>query len=128
MNAVNAFYTEYGKYPLAGTIDTTLRTEQALPNNAIYFTDSARTDCGVNVVPTYAQYPADRFHFATDVKTCGKPAIRNRDADRSTNCRPILCTIPWGTHNQIRGSTSTGDYAIGATYRLVRGQPPYTWQ
>ncbi len=61
VNAVNAFYTEYGKYPLQRQRQTRPMDPEELPTDDNYFMRSARSRAA-DQCQRRRQYPADRFH------------------------------------------------------------------
>src|SRR5207244_3817931 len=105
VNAVNAFYTEYGKYPISTTIDTTFGPGGTPTTNETLFTELRGCTAVTGSCPAAATINTRQIVFISppDVKNSASPrsgigiAVANRGQYFD----------PWGTNYVIR---IDGDY------------------
>jgi prepilin-type N-terminal cleavage/methylation domain-containing protein len=96
VNAVNAFYTDYGKYPISGTTDVTFGPGGGTTNNVLF---NELQGC-----PTTGTLPPTCSGYSTlnprQVAYFSPPTVKNPSAPRSgigTTTGPGQFFDPWGT-------------------------------
>jgi prepilin-type N-terminal cleavage/methylation domain-containing protein len=100
VNAVNAYYTEYGKYPLSITADTTYGPGATLPTNETLFTELRGCTAAAGSCPGAASSNPRQIVFISP------PDVKN-----STNPRSGIGIVtankgqyfgPWGSNYAVR--------------------------
>jgi prepilin-type N-terminal cleavage/methylation domain-containing protein len=104
VNAVNAFYTEYGKYPISTTIDTTFGPGGSPATNETLFTELRGCTAAAGSCPAAATINTRQIVFISP------PDVKNATSPRSgigTATGKGQYFDPWGTNYVIR---IDGDY------------------
>jgi len=104
VNAVNAFYTEYGKYPISGTIDVTFGPGGSPTTNETLFTELRGCTAIAGSCPAIASINTRKIVFISppDVKDSANPR-----SGIGTTTGTGRYFDPWGTNYVIR---IDGDY------------------
>src|SRR5207244_1776776 len=112
VNAVNAFYTEYGKYPISTTIDTTFGPGGSPATNETLFTELRGCTAATGSCPAAAVLNTREIVFISppDVKDPAHP--RSGIATQTVTVNGVSIpkgsyVDPWGTNYVIR---IDGDY------------------
>jgi prepilin-type N-terminal cleavage/methylation domain-containing protein len=112
VNAVNAFYTEYGKYPISTTIDTTFGPGGSPATNETLFTELRGCTAATGSCPAAATINTRQIVFISppDVKNGTNP--RSGIATQTVTVNGVLIpkgsyVDPWGTNYVVR---IDGDY------------------
>jgi len=105
VNAVNAFYTEYGRYPIAGTTDVTFGPGGSPTTNQTLFTELRGCAAAAGSCPAAATINTRQIVFISppDVKNPNIP--RSGIGTAAANLGQYF--DPWGTNYVIR---IDGDY------------------
>src|SRR5438876_5223766 len=105
VNAVNAFYTEYGKYPISTTIDTTFGPGGSPATNETLFTELRGCTAVTGSCPAAATLNTRQIVFISppDVKNGASP--RSGIGTAAGNLGRYF--DPWGTNYAVR---IYGDY------------------
>jgi len=105
VNAVNAFYTDYGKYPISGTIDITYGPGGSPTTNQTLFTELRGCTAATGSCPAVATINTRQIVFISppDVKNSASP--RSGIGTAVANLGQYF--DPWGNNYVIR---IDGDY------------------
>ena len=105
VNAVNAFYTDYGKYPISGTVDVTFGPGGSPTTNQTLFTELRGCTAVTGSCPAIASINTRQIVFISppDVKNSTSP--RSGIGTAAGNLGQYF--DPWGTNYVIR---IDGDY------------------
>ncbi len=106
VNAVNAFYTEYGKYPISTTLDTTFGPGGTPATNQTLFTELRGCTAAAGSCPAATTINTRQIVFISP------PDVKNSASPRSGIGTTVGGNIgqyfdPWGTNYVIR---IDGDY------------------
>ncbi len=112
VNAVNAFYTEYGKYPVSGTIEVTIGPGGSPTTNETLFTELRACTAAAGSCPAAATINTRQIVFISppDVKVSANP--RSGIATQTVTVNGVSIprgsyVDPWGTNYVVR---IDGDY------------------
>jgi prepilin-type N-terminal cleavage/methylation domain-containing protein len=112
VNAVNAFYTDYGRYPIAGTTETTFGPGGTPLTNETLFTELRGCTAMAGSCPAAASINTRQIVFISppDVKDAANP--RSGIATQTVTVNGVVIpqgsyVDPWGTNYVIR---IDGDY------------------
>ncbi len=99
VNAVNAFYTEYGKYPVAGTTETTFGPGGTPATNETLFTELRGCTAAAGSCPAAATLNTRQIVFISppDVKNAANPR-----SGIGTTISTGQYFDPWGTNYVVR--------------------------
>ena len=121
VNAVNAFYTEYGKYPVSGTVEVTFGTGGIPTTNEILFTELRGCTGNTGSCPAAATLNTRQIVFISppDVKNSASP--RSGIGTAAGNKGQYFDS--WGTNYVIR---IDGDYnnQVANPYTANAGADP----
>jgi len=121
VNAVNAFYTEYGKYPLSGTVDVTFGPGGSPITNETLFTELRGCTAAAGSCPAAASINTRQIVFISppDVKDSANP--RSGIGTAAANKGQYFG--PWGNNYTIR---IDGDYnnQVANPYTANAGATP----
>src|SRR5262249_11306948 len=100
VNAVNAFYTEYGKYPISTIVDTTFGPGGAPATNQTLFTELRACTAAAGSCPAAATINTRQIVFISppDVKNSATP--RSGIGTAAVNVGQYF--DPWGTNYVIK--------------------------
>ncbi|MGH9548933.1 MAG: type II secretion system protein [Terriglobales bacterium] len=121
VNAVNAFYTEYGKYPISGTTDVTFGQGGSPATNETLFTELRGCTVATGSCPAVATINTRQIVFISppDVKNSGSP----RSGIQTTGANTGQYFDPWGTNYVV---SIDGDYnnQVANPYGMNAGANP----
>ena len=104
VNAVNAFYTEYGKYPVSGTVEVTFGAGGSPTTNETLFTELRGCTVATGSCPAAASINTRQIVFISP------PDVKNAASPRSgigTTTGTGQYFDPWGNNYTVR---IDGDY------------------
>src|SRR5437867_8856433 len=120
VNAVNAFYTDYGKYPISGTSDVTFGPEGNPTNNETLFRELRACTAVAGSCASVASINTRQVVFISppDVKVAATPR-----SGIGTTTSTGQYFDPWGTNYVVR---IDGDYnnQVANPYALNAGANP----
>ncbi len=121
VNAVNAFYTEYGKYPISTSVDTTFGPGGSPTTNEALFTELRGCTAVTGSCPAIASINTRQIVFISppDVKNSASP----RSGIGTATANKGQYFDPWGTNYVIR---IDGDYnnQVANPYSANAGATP----
>jgi prepilin-type N-terminal cleavage/methylation domain-containing protein len=128
INAVNAYYTEYGKYPLSITADTTYGPGGSPPTNETLFRELRGCTAAAGSCPAAATTNARQIVFISPPDVKNGPNPRSGIATQTVTVNGLSVPLgsyvdPWGTNYLIR---IDGDYnnQVANPYTANAGATP----
>jgi prepilin-type N-terminal cleavage/methylation domain-containing protein len=121
VNAVNAFYTDYGKYPVSGTVEVTFGPGGSPTTNETLFTELRGCTAAAGSCPAAATLNTRQIVFISppDVKNAANP----RSGIGTATANKGQYFDPWGTNYVVR---IDGDYdnQVANPYSANAGATP----